>query len=345
MKLGIVAGSYADGRMDVDRVLNAEHIGYDSVWSAEAYGSDAVTPLAFLAARTTRIKLGTGIMQLAGRSPANCAMTMTTLDMLSGGRVIVGLGLSGPQVVEGWHGVSYRKPSRWLREYITILRAIWAREAPVEFEGEIYQLPYHGPGATGLGKPLRSTLHPRQLPIYLATMGPLNTRLTAELADGWLPIWLSPYQPNLFRPILEEGFKRAGDGKSWKDFDVAARCTVVIGDDVGACLARLKPRFALYIGGMGARDMNFYNDLAHKLGYGDAAVRIQDLYLAGRKDEAAAAVPDEFCDELSLCGPEARIREHFRAWEDAGVTTLLIDSGQPEAFKLMAEIAGAPGET
>jgi F420-dependent oxidoreductase-like protein len=341
MKLGIVAGSYADGLLDVDRVLSAERLGYDSVWSAEAYGSDAVTPLAFLAARTSHIRLGTGILQLAGRSPANCAMTMTTLDILSGGRVIVGLGLSGPQVVEGWHGVPYRSPSRWLREYITILRAIWAREGPVEFSGEIYQLPYHGVGATGLGKPLRTTLHPRQLPIYLATMGPLNMRLTAELADGWLPIWLSPYKPQLFRPALEEGFRRAGGGKSWQDFDIAARTTVVIGDNVGACLAQLKPRMALYIGGMGARDMNFYNDLTCKLGYVDAAARIQDLYLAGRKEEAAAAVPDELCDELSISGPEARIRDRFRAWQDAGVTTLLIDSSQPHAYELMADIAGS----
>src|SRR5712692_10669430 len=213
MKLGISIG-YSGGRVELplDRVLEAEQLGYDSLWTAEAYGSDAVTPLAYLAAKTTRIKLGTGIMQLAGRTPAMCAMTMSTLDALSGGRVLVGLGLSGPQVVEGWHGVPYRKPSRWLREYIQILRAIWAREAPVEFDGEIYQLPYRGPGATGLGKPLRSTLHPRQLPIYLATMGPMNVRLTAELADGWLPIWLSPYQPQLFRPALEEGFRRAGGG-------------------------------------------------------------------------------------------------------------------------------------
>jgi F420-dependent oxidoreductase-like protein len=338
MKLGLVALSYADGRLDVERVLEAERLGYDCVWSAEAYGADAVTPLAYLAARTTRIRLGTGILQLAGRSPANCAMTMSTLDILSGGRVIVGLGLSGPQVVEGWHGVPYRSPSRWLREYVQILRAIWAREAPVEFEGEIYQLPYHGPGATGLGKPLRSTLHPRQLPIYLAAMGPLNVRLTAEIADGWLPIWLSPYKPEIYRPILEEGFKRAGGGKSWKDFDIAARCHVQIGDDVGACLASLKPRFALYIGGMGAREKNFYNDLACKLGYVDAAARIQDLYLAGRKDEATAAVPDELCDELSLCGPESRIRERFPVWEQAGVTTMIVDSNQPEAFELMAQI-------
>ncbi len=341
MRLGLTAASYADGRLDVTRVQEAERLGYDSVWTGEAYGSDAVTPLAFLAAVTSRIKLGTGILQLAGRSPANCAMTMSTLDALSGGRVLVGLGLSGPQVVEGWHGVPYHPPATWLREYIAILRAIWAREAPVEFEGKVYQLPYHGPGSTGLGKPLRSTLHPRQLPIYLATMGPVNVRLTAELADGWLPIWVSPYKMDLWRPALEEGFRRAGGGKSWKDFDFVGRCSVVVGDDVAACLAQLKPRFALYIGGMGAREMNFYNELTVKLGYAGAAARIQDLYLAGRKEEAMAAVPDELCDELSLCGPPARIRQRFRAWEDAGVTTLIVDGHSPEAYRLMAEITGA----
>jgi F420-dependent oxidoreductase-like protein len=340
MKLGLVAGSYADGRLNVEKILEAERLGYDSVWSAEAYGSDAVTPLAYLAAKTTRIKLGTGIMQLAGRSPANCAMTMSTLDALSGGRVLVGLGLSGPQVVEGWHGVPYRKPVAWLREYIAILRAIWAREAPVEFSGTVYQLPYRGPDATGLGKPLRSTLHPRQLPIYLATMGPLNLRLTGELADGWLPIWISPYQPQRFKPMIEEGFRRAAAPKSWKDFDLAARCHVVIGDDVAACFARLKPRFALYVGGMGARERNFYNDSAVQLGYAEAAARIQELYLAGRKDEATAAVPDDLVDELCLCGSPARIRERYRAWEDVGATTLIVESQQPEAYALMAGIAG-----
>jgi F420-dependent oxidoreductase-like protein len=342
MKLGITAGSYADGRLNVDAVLEAERLGYDSVWSAEAYGSDAVTPLAYLAAKTSRIKLGTGIMQLAGRSPANCAMTMSTLDVLSGGRVLVGLGLSGPQVVEGWHGVAYQKPLTWLREYVAILRAIWAREQPVEFDGHVYQLPYRGPGASGLGKPLKTTMRPRQLPIYLATMGPLNMRLTGEIADGWLPIWISPYQPKLFKPSLEEGFSRAGGGKSWRDFDLAARCRVAVGGDVGECLARLKPRFALYVGGMGARERNFYNDSAVKLGYPDAAARIQELYLAGRKDEATDAVPDDLVDELCLCGPAERIRERFRAWEDMGATTLIVESGQPEAYPLMAEIAGAP---
>jgi F420-dependent oxidoreductase-like protein len=341
VKLGINIG-YSGGRVELplDRVLEAERLGYDSLWTAEAYGSDAVTPLAYLAAKTTRIKLGTGIMQLAGRTPAMCAMTMSTLDALSGGRVLVGLGLSGPQVVEGWHGMPYDKPVARLREYVQILRKIWAREEPVALDGQAYQLPYRGPGATGLGKPLKSILHSRQLPIYLATMQPLSVRTTAELADGWLPIWFSPYRLDMFRPAIEEGFQRAGNGKSWKDFAVAAGCTVVLGDDVRACLAQLKPTLALYVGGMGAKQKNFHNEMITKYGYGEVAARIQELYLAGRKAEAIAAVPDELCDEMSLCGPQARIRQRYRAWEDSGITTLLVQTNQREALQLMAEVAG-----
>jgi F420-dependent oxidoreductase-like protein len=341
MKLGISIG-YSGGRVELplDRVLEAEQLGYDSLWTAEAYGSDAVTPLAYLAGKTSRIKLGTGIMQIAGRTPAMCAMTMSTLDALSGGRVLVGLGLSGPQVIEGWHGMPYDKPVARLREYVQILRKIWAREEPVTLDGQAYQLPYRGPGATGLGKPLKSILHTRQLPIYLATMQPLSVRATAELADGWLPIWFSPQRLDMFRPVIEEGFKRAGDGKSWKDFDIAAGCTVIIGDDVRACLAQMKPNLALYVGGMGAKQKNFHNEMVTKYGYGEVATRIQEFYLSGRKAEAIAAVPDELCDEMSLCGPEARIRQRYQAWEEAGVTTMLVQTSQREALHLMADVAG-----
>ena len=340
MKLAINIGySGAQMRLPLELVLEVERLGYDSVWTAEAYGSDAVTPLAYLAAKTTTIKLGTGIMQIPGRTPAMCAMTMSTLDALSGGRALVGLGLSGPQVVEGWHGVAYGKPAARMREYVEILRKIWARDVPVEYHGEEYQLPYDGPGASGLGKPLKSILHGRQLPVYLATMGPMNIRTTAELADGWLPIWFSPRRMGLFRSAIEEGFRRAGNGKSWKDWDITAGCTVTVGDDVKACLAEMKPNLALYMGGMGAREKNFHNEMARKYGYVNEAERIQELYLAGRKDEATAAVPDELCDEMSLCGPEERIQERYRAWEDAGVTTLLVQARQPRALELMAEIA------
>jgi F420-dependent oxidoreductase-like protein len=342
MKLGINIGySGASLHIPMDLVLRVEAMGYDSVWTAEAYGSDAVTPLAYLAAKTTRIKLGTAILQIPARTPAMCAMTMSTLDALSGGRVLVGLGLSGPQVVEGWHGVPYGKPAARTREYVEILRKIWARDEPVSYQGQEYQLPYTGPGATGLGKPLKSILHGRQLPVYLATMGPVNIRTTAELADGWLPIWFSPKRMSLFRPHLEDGFARAGGGKSWTDFDIAAGCTVAIGDDVKSLLAMQKPHLALYMGGMGAREKNFHNEMAIKYGYGEAAARIQELYLAGRKQEAADAVPDELCDEMSLVGPVERIKERYRAWEDAGVTTMLVQARQPEALELMADIAGS----
>ena len=341
MKLAIGIG-YSGGRVElpIDMVQRAEQLGYDSVWSAEAYGSDAVTPLAYLAAKTSRIKLGTGILQIPARTPAMCAMTMSTLDALSGGRVLVGLGMSGPQVIEGWHGVSYGRPAARIREYVEILHEIWDRREPVAFDGKVYQLPYQGADASGLGKPLKSILHSRRLPVYLATMKPLSIRITAELADGWLPIWFSPYRMAMFTADLEKGFARAGNGKSLDTFDVVAGCTVVIGDDVAACLAQLKPTLALYVGGMGAKGRNFHNEMVSKYGYADVAAEIQDLYLAGRKQEATALVPDELCDEISLCGPPARIRERFGAWQRAGVKTMMVQSSQPEALALMADVAG-----
>ena len=342
MKLATGIGySGASMRIDMDFVHEVERLGYDSIWTAEAYGSDAVTPLAYIAALAAKVKLGASIMQIPRRTPAMCAMTMSTLDAISGGRALVGLGLSGPQVVEGWHGVPYGKPAARTREYVEILRKIWAREEPVSYQGQEYQLPYMGSGATGLGKPLKSILHGRQLPVYLATMGPINIRNTAELADGWLPIWFSPKRVDLFRPSLEEGFRRAGNGKSYKDFDIAAGCTVAIGDDVKALLAMQKPNLALYMGGMGAKEKNFHNEMAVKYGYGEAAAKIQELYLSGRKQEATEAVPDELVDEMSLVGPVARIKERYRAWEDAGVTTMMVQSRQREALELMADITGA----
>ena len=341
MKLGINVG-YSGARMGLplDRILELEAIGFDSVWTAEAYGSDAITPLAYLAAKTTTIKLGTAIMQIPGRTPAMCAMTTTTLDALSGGRMLVGLGLSGPQVVEGWHGVPYGKPAARMREYVEILRKIWAREEPVAYDGEEYQLPYHGERAMGLGKPLKSILHGRQLPVFLATMGPVNIRITGELADGWLPIWFSPKRMGLFEKDLAAGFAKRTDGKRREDFEIVPGCAVEVTDDLKAAFARQKPMLALYIGGMGARDKNFHNEMMQKYGYADAAKRIQDLYLAGRKQEAEAEVPDELCDEMSLVGPEARIRERYKAWEDSGVTTMLVNTPQREALHLMADITG-----
>jgi F420-dependent oxidoreductase-like protein len=340
MKLGINIG-YSGGQMQVpiDRILEAERMGYDSVWTAEAYGSDAITPLAYIAAQTTKIKLGTGIAQVAARRPAMLAMTMTTLDQLSGGRVLCGLGLSGPQVVEGWYGIPYGKPAVRLREYVQVLRKVWARDEPLTFEGKEFQIPYRGPDATGLGKPLKSILHGRQLPIYLASLGERNITTAAELCDGWMPIFFSPKRKDLYRPALEEGFRRAGDGKE-KNFEIVAGVTVIVTDDVKSALQNTKPALALYIGGMGAREKNFYNDLAKKYGYGEAAAKIQDLYLGGQREEAAAAVPDDLADECALIGPPDRIREKFREWQEAGVTTMLVQSMQPQALEVMADIAG-----
>jgi F420-dependent oxidoreductase-like protein len=343
MKLGLFIGySGAQIRLPVETVQQAERLGYDSVWTAEAYGSDAVTPLAYLAAKTERIRLGTGIMQMPARTPAMTAMTMSTLDQLAGGdRVIVGLGLSGPQVVEGWHGQPWGSPVKRTREYVEVLRKMFAREEPVTYDGDEYQLPYTGPGSAGLGKPLKSILHMKPLPIYLATLGPANVKTTAELADGWLPMWFSPQRMDVFRPWLEEGFARAGNGKGYDNFEIQPACNVIVSDDVQECFRQMKPNVALYMGGMGARGKNFHNDVIVRYGYGDVAERIQDLYLNGQRAEALEAVPDELCDEISLVGPADRIRERYRIWEDSGITALSVQSQDPVAIELMADITGA----
>jgi F420-dependent oxidoreductase-like protein len=340
MRLGLGLGySGARVQVDVQAVQDAERLGYTSVWTAESYGSDAVVPLAWVGALTYRIQLGTGILQMAARTPAMTAMTAMTLDALSGGRALLGLGVSGPQVVEGWHGQPFGKPLGRTREYVAIVRAILARKEPLEHSGEHYQIPYRGPGATGLGKPLRSILHARaDLPIYLAAIGPRNVALAAELADGWLPVFFSPARASLFHDALTEGFARAGAAGKRERFDVAPMAPVVVGPDVDACRARVKPRIALYVGGMGARGRNFYFDLACRYGYEEPAVRIQDLYLAGRRPEAEAAVPAALVDEVALCGPRERIRERLAAWRDAGVTTLVCAASQPEAIRVMAEL-------
>ena len=342
MKLGLSIG-YSKAQLDVpvQLVQRAEELGYDSVWTAEAYGSDAVTPLAYLAAKTSRIKLGTGIMQLAARTPANAAMSAATVDALAGGgRFIAGIGVSGPQIVEGWYGQPWGKPYWRMRDYVSIMRKIFAREAPVAHEGREISLPYKGEGATGLGKPLKSILHMNpHIPIYLATGNETTVKLTAEIADGWLPMGFVPGSMKEYRPWLEEGFKRAGNGKGFKDFTVLASVHVEIDSDVKAALQRLKPEVALYVGGMGHKTKNFHNDIMVRRGFGDAARRIQELYLAHRKEEAIAAVPDEWVDLKSLVGPPARIRERYRAWEESGADCLSVRSRQPEAIEVMARAA------
>jgi len=333
--------SYSGPRIELDlpKVLEAERLGYDSVWTAEAYGSDAVTPATWIAARTERVAVGTAIMQIAARTPAMTAMTAMTLDQLSGGRFRMGLGVSGPQVVEGWHGESFGKPLSRTREYVALVRAILRREKPVEFRGEYYQVPYAGADATGLGKPLRSILHGRaDIPIYLAAIGPKNVALAAEIADGWIPVFFSPRRMAMYREWLDAGFRAAGGRAAKAGFDIMPSTSVVVGDDVNACRPRVKSNVALYVGGLGARGKNFYNELARRYGYEDAATTIQDLYLAGKKAEAEAAVPDALVDEVALCGPRERIRERLAEWKSAGITTLML-RGDLTAVRTMAELA------
>jgi F420-dependent oxidoreductase-like protein len=342
MKLGLSIG-YSKAHVDIPVTLvqRAEELGYDSVWSAEAYGSDAVTPLAYLAALTKRIRLGTGIMQLAARTPANAAMCAGTVDALAGGgRFIAGLGVSGPQIVEGWYGEPWGRPYYRIRDYVTIMRKIFAREEPVTHSGREISLPYTGEGAMGVGKPLKSILHMNpHIPIYLATGNESTVKLTAEIADGWVPMGFFPGSMDFYRPWLEEGFRRAGNGKGLKNLEIQASVHVEVNDDVHGALAKLKPEVALYVGGMGHRDKNFHKDIMVRYGFGDAANRIQELYLAHRKEEATAAVPDEWVDLKSLVGPAARIKERFRAWEDSGATGVTVRSRQPEAIEVMAEAA------
>jgi F420-dependent oxidoreductase-like protein len=340
MRLGLTTGySGAQLSLDMDLVLEAERLGFDSIWTSESYGSDAVTPLAFIAARTSRIRLGAGIMQMPARTPAMTAMTAMTLDALSGGRFILGLGPSGPQVVEGWHGVPYGKPLARTREYVAIVRQILARERPLEHRGEIYQIPYGGPDATGLGKPLKSILHGRRdLPIYTASIGPAGVAVSAEVADGLIPVWMDPERFDLFEPALAKGFAAAGGTKSLTTFDLAPLVTVVLGDDLVACRAPVKMMLALYIGGMGARGKNFYNDYAKRLGYEEAAETIQNLYLEGKKGEAIAAVPDRLVDSVALVGPKERIRDRVALWRQSKVSTMILGSTEAGALRLLAEL-------
>ena len=343
MKLGLAIGySGANLRLPIERIIRAEKLGYDSVWSAEAYGSHAISPLAFIAAHTQRIRLGSGVMQLAARTPANAAMCAATVDALAGGnRFIAGLGVSGPQIVEGWYGQPWGRPYYRMKDYVTIMRKIFRREEPVSHAGREIALPYTGPGAAGLGKPLKSILHMNpNIPIFLGVANEASVKLCAELCDGWLPLGLVPGEFPHYRPWLEEGFRRGGGVRSLASFEIYAQLPVVIDRDVHKALARMKPDIALYVGGMGARSKNFHKDLMSRLGFPEAAERIQELYLAGRKEEAVAAVPDDLVDLRALVGPPDRVRSRYRAWEDCGATGLVMQTGQEEAVDLMAEVAG-----
>ena len=339
LRLGLNTGYWAGGPPPgmAETVLEAERLGFDSVWTAEAYGSDALLPLAWWGAATDRIKLGTAIVQISARTPAATAMAAMTLDHLSGGRLILGLGVSGPQVVEGWYGQSFAKPLARMREYIGILRDIWARPGPVTSDGPHYPLPR--PGGTGLGKPLKSSIRPLRgdIPIYLAAEGPKNIAMAAELCDGWLALFYSPYHDDFYRQALGEVFARPDAHRTPEQFEVAATVPLIVTDEVESAADAVRPMYALYFGGMGARGANFHADVAIRMGYEAEVAHIQELYLSGRKDEAAAAVPTKLIEQLTLIGSKEKIRHDLEAWRDSIVTTLLI-GGDPATLRAAAEL-------
>ncbi len=344
MKLGINAAAFGKRlKINMDLVHHAEKLGFDSAWTAEAYGNDAVTAATWIAAKTETIKVGTAIMQMPGRSPAMTAMTAMSLDHLTGGRFILGLGPSGPQVSEGWHGVPYGRPLTRTKEYISIIRTILEREERLTHQGYHYQIPVTGEGTTGQGKAIKSILHGDPgLKIYTASISPNGLRCAAEVADGVFPMMMNPETfDTLQRPHLEEGFAKAGGGKSLDDFAVCPGVACIISDDLEAVRMPLKMNLSLYIGGMGSREKNFYNDYAKRMGYEEEAVNIQNLFLDGKKMEAAAAVPDQLIDDVHLVGSADRIRDRLSAWRDAGkrghVDTMTIMTPQKEALELLAE--------
>ncbi len=339
VKLGYMIGYWGAGPpVGVPEGLaEAERLGFDSCWTAEAYGSDALTPLAWWGAATERIKLGTSICQISARTPTAMAMAALTLDHLSGGRFVLGLGASGPQVVEGWYGDDYRRPLARTREYVEIIRRVLEREAPVEYMGERYQLP--NPHGTGYGKPLKSIVHPLRadLPIYLAAEGPKNVALAAEIADGWLPMFYAPRDDKFYRDALAKGFAQPDARRKQSDFEVACNVPIIIADDIEMAASFYRPVLALYIGGMGAREVNFHNEVFVRMGYMDEAQHIQTLYLEGRKEEAAAAVPLELVQDVALIGPKEKIRDDLEQWRESAVTTMIV-SGPPSQLATIAEL-------
>lgn len=339
LKLGHMVGYWGAGPPpnQPETLIEAERMGYDSVWTAEAYGSDALTPLAWWGSQTSRVKLGTAICQMSARTPAAMAMAALTLDHLSGGRFVLGLGASGPQVAEGWYGDDYRKPLARTREYVEIIRRVLARDEPIEFHGEHYQVPLAG--GTGYGKPLKSIVHPLRsdIPIYLGAEGPKNVALTAEIADGWLALFYSPRDDAFYRDALAQGFARDGARRGWDDFEVACTVPVILHDDVEEAADFMRPMLALYIGGMGAREVNFHNAVFARMGYEAEAAKIQDLYLAGHKDEAAATVPTALVEDTALIGPREKIRDDLERWRESVVTTLLV-AGDTRTLRTMAEL-------
>jgi F420-dependent oxidoreductase-like protein len=340
MKLGLIIGYWPSSgppQDAMDQITTAERLGFDSVWTSEAYGSDCFTPLAWWGSQTSRVRLGTAITQISARTPASTAMTAITMDHLTGGRFILGLGVSGPQVVEGWYSADYARPLARTREYIDIVREIVAREKPVEYVGDHYQMPLVG--GTGLGKPLKSIVRPLRprIPIYLGAEGPKNVALAAELCDGWLPMFFSPKADGFYREALAEGFAKRGAGTAADDFEVACVVPTIIGEDIEACADLLRPTLALYIGGMGARDKNFHKDVFGRLGYEEACDKIQDAYLAGRNDEAASYVPTSMVEDVYLIGPKEKVRDDLDRWRETCVTTILV-SGPSFMLEEIAEL-------
>ncbi len=343
MKLGLTLG-YSGGAFvnQVEQVRLAESLGFDSAWTAEAWGSDAVSPASWLLASTTKINVGTAIMQMSARTPSMAAMTAMTLQAMSGGRFILGIGPSGPQVIEGWHGVPYGRPLTRTREYIEIIRKILDRKEALTHEGFHYHIPATGPGTTGLGKPLKSILHgDPSLKIVTGAISPPGVTIAAEIADGFIPVFMNPERFDLFQGAINDGFAKSGGKNKLGNFDIMPFINVIAGDDLEKCRMPVKGMLALYIGGMGARDKNFYNDYAKRLGYEAEAKTIQDLYLAGKKAEATAAVPDKLCDEVAILGSAARIKDRLQIWKAAGkkhhVTSMLVAGIKPETMKLLAE--------
>jgi F420-dependent oxidoreductase-like protein len=339
LKLGLNTGYWAGGPPPgvTEAIAEAEKLGLESIWTAEAYGSDCLTPLAWWGASTERIKLGTAIVQMSARQPAATAMAAMTMDHLSGGRFILGLGVSGPQVVEGWYGMPFAKPLARTREYIGILRDIWARKGPVTNEGEHYPLPL--PDGTGLGKPLKASIHPlrEDIPVYLGAEGPKNIALCAELCDGWLAMLFSPANQDMFEESLDEGFARPGARRTPEEFEVAATVPFIVTDDIEQAVDALRPFYALYFGGMGAKGRNFHANVAVRMGHGEMIDQVQELYLGGKKDEAAAAIPRALIQELSLVGPREKIRDDLEKWRESIVTTLLV-AGDLGTVRTAAEL-------
>ena len=339
ISLGYTTGYWGSGPPSgaLEAIKEADKLGFDSVWTAEAYGSDALSPLAWWGSHTKNIRLGTSIMQMSARTPATTAMAAMTMDHLSGGRFILGLGASGPQVAEGWYGQPYPRPLARTREYIEIIREIVRREQPVNYHGAHYDMPYKG--GTGLGKPLKSTIHPFRpnIPIFLGAEGPKNVALSAEICDGWLPLFFSPKEDGFYRQCLNEGFAKSGEANKADRFEIAATVTIVPGEDVEKCADMVRPFLALYAGGMGARGANFHFEVFARMGYEDVALKVQDLYLAGKKQEAAAIIPLQMVEDVALVGPMDKIKDDLAKWRESCITTFLV-SGPAQVLSKYADI-------